>query len=144
MNEEMLSVISNVSIEAIIIVIRKIHDIMDLIFDSNQHDIKNKIINLDLADKLKEIEAFIIDLQTINIEKIGKQSLVISIHSLHKSIELIHKSLESLSTSLLEHKEKFFSIWISFDSHYDQISKYDALLNMRYKRVKDLMKIQWN
>jgi len=136
---------ASLSFESILSVIKKIHSFVDIILGSDHHDIKSKITQLDLKDKLREIEAFLKDLQKINLDN-SRQSLIVSIDSLHKSIELMHNGLEQISVKILEHKEKFMCNWRSIDceNNYEEILKYDGLLNLRYNRVKDLLKIQWN
>lgn len=145
MEKNILAVITTISFDSILSIIKKIHYLMDIILDSDHHDLKSKIMNLDLSDKLKEIEAFMRDLQNLNLDH-SKESLVISVDSLHKSIELIHNSLEQLSVKILEHKEKYLSSWrsVDYNNHYEDIAKYDSLLTLRYNRVKDLLKIPWN
>lgn len=150
MESKLLKFITTISFDSTLTILKKLNAVLDNIFESEHHDLKielkNKIAEIDLHDKLKEIEAFIKDLQNLQLEKIGKESIMTSIDSIRDVIEIIHKNLDDIANKMVSHKDKYMSTWrsINCQENIDNIIKYDLLLTLRYNRLKDLMKIPWN
>lgn len=125
-------------------VINKIHDITGVLATCDQNDIKKKVNELDMTDKLKEIEGLIQDISKADLHK-NIQSLHHSLVSLHDSVESVHNAITKLSSKLKDHNEKWFSYWRTLEHNQDinELLIADEIMNKRYTRVKDLLKINW-
>jgi hypothetical protein len=127
------------------IILKKNYTTLEVIADYKNLDIDKKIKDFDIRAKIEEIEALLIDINNDSV-MMNKVSIKKSINSLHEVIVNIYKTLDTISVKILEHQNKWFYYWriVDFTAEFKELELIDKLMAVRYNRVKDLMKINWN
>jgi hypothetical protein len=139
-------VAGKMAIKNIVVYLPKILNMIEGISKSDFKDVHERVEKIDLPDKLKEILGFVKDCDDFHVNSLNSRSMTASLLSLEKSIRIIHTSLEKIGSKMVTHKDRWFSSWKSLDyfSEFDDILVQDELLEKRYNRCKDLLKIPWN
>lgn len=140
-----MELIKEFSLDNFLSIINKIHEVTGVLVSCDQSDIKKKVNELDITDKLKEIEGLMQDIGKTNVYK-NIQSIHHSLISLHNSVDGVHSAMTKLSDKLKDHNDKWFSYWRTLEHNNDLVELLVAeeIMNKRYVRVKDLLKINWN
>jgi hypothetical protein len=114
-----------------------------------EHDINKKIESLDLHDKIKEIEGFMIDISK-NPNFTDKESIKNSVDSLQEAVNGLHKVLKQISTKLTEYMyagviysfySYIFGYSIEFSKEIKDLENKEKLVMSRYNRTKELIRV---
>jgi len=140
-----INIVREFTFDNFMVIVKKIHDVSEALIRSDRDDIKKKVNELDLADKMKEIESLMNDINNLNIYK-SIQSINHAAMALHESIEKVHSDMNKLCVKLNDHSDKWFSYWrtVDYGKDMDDLVISEAIMNKRYTRLKDLLKINWN
>ncbi|AYV77832.1 MAG: hypothetical protein Edafosvirus2_11 [Edafosvirus sp.] len=138
-------ILKQYSFDTFVSVVKKIHDVLDVIFSSEHNDVKKKVANLDISSKLKEIHALMNDIEKTKLCH-DKESIATIMVSLHDIVEQVQENLNQIANKMIDHKQKYLNAWRNLD-HTNEINELeilDQIMDNRYTRLKDLLKINWN
>lgn len=126
-------------------ILQKIYSVLGVVLKSEHSKIRNKMIELDLDVKLKEIDGLLKDISK-NTVLADKECINICVLALHDAINKVHNILNIVQVRIDDHSNKWFGVLrssIELDQEILDLTAYEYLLNIRYNRLKDLLKINW-
>lgn len=137
---------SKLAIDMTIETITKIYGILNDICKSENKEICNAICKLDINDKLKEIECFLMDLKTIHVEYFHLNSISTAIASLSNSVTDIHKCVDNVNKTITNHKNLWVNTLrsVNYANEFESLITKDAILTLRYDRLRSLLTIPWS
>ena len=145
-----LTMVSGLSTELLIQTIKTtstgIIDTIKFISSYNNIDLsllQKDLENIDLENKISIINKFI---EEIEERKNIKESIKISIQSVHVILEKINKELESIKEDIEYHHTKYFNSWRSIycDDKIINIKSHNELLEKRFDLLMKLLSAKFD
>lgn len=103
-------------------------------------DMSAKLEEIDLEFNVSIIEELMKEISDKNIDSTTFKKAIAGVNNI---LNKIHKELTEIENSIEYHNAKYFSTWRTFDCNFtiDNIIKHKNILDMRYKILVDLLKI---
>lgn len=120
--------------------IHNIYSTTEYIINGSHPDISNKIEHIDIINKIKIIEAFITEC-TSNNKFNNKESIKLSIDSIHTLILKINIELNQIKDECDYHKTKYFNYWRTpnCELNLSNVINYSEILDLRLNLLRDLI-----
>ena len=105
-------------------------------------DIKYKLNNIDIENKINVINSFIVELNTESI-KLSKESIKLSIIAINNILLDIKNELHSLKNEIDYHLSKYFNTWryINCDDKINIIIQHNNILDKRFDLLIKLLSV---
>ena len=120
--------------------IQNVYSTAEYIINGSHPDISNKIEKTDIINKIKIIDAFIIECNS-NDKFNNKQSVKLAIDSLHTLILKINIELNQIKDECIYHKTKYFNYWRTpkCETNLLNVIKYSDILDSRLQLLRELI-----
>lgn len=142
----MTSIINTALINTVQIIghstINSIYKTSDYIINGAHPEISEKLNKLDITNKIKIIEALIIELSE-NQKFKNKKSIKLSLESIHNTISNIEKELQLIKIECDYHTTKYFNYWRIPDclNNLENVNNLYIQLNERIELLKEIIRM---
>lgn len=119
-----------------------IYNTTDYIINGSHPEISEKLNKLDISNRIKIIEALLIELHE-NQKYKYKKSIQISLESIHSTITKIEKELQLIKIECDYHTTKYFNYWRTPNclDNLLNVEQLAFLLNERIELLREIIKM---
>ena len=122
--------------------LKNIYITTDYIINGSHPEISEKLNKLDISNRIKIIEALLIELHE-NQKYKYKKSIQISLESIHSTITKIEKELQLIKIECDYHTTKYFNYWRTPNclDNLLNVEELAFLLNERIELLREIIKM---